>query len=44
MIINFLVNSLQNSAYDLKDNADAWRPACYPYDPASMAAYPYGAG
>ncbi|GFR69944.1 iroquois-class homeodomain protein IRX-6-like [Elysia marginata] len=35
-----------NSPYDLKDTGDNWRgigqsPACYPYDPTSMPAYPY---
>ncbi len=38
---------LQNSAYDLKDGADAWRSLahptpCYPYDPTGMGGYPYG--
>ncbi|RUS86631.1 hypothetical protein EGW08_005580, partial [Elysia chlorotica] len=35
-----------NSPYDLKDPGESWRgigqgPACYPYDPTSMPAYPY---
>ena len=38
---------LQNSAYELKDSADAWRSLahptpCYPYDPTGMGGYPYG--
>ena len=37
---------LQGTPYDLKDNAEIWRnlaqpAACLPYDPATLAAYPY---